>query len=187
MSKTKSKNIFKTIGLIIVTVILSVTVCAIFANTTDIFKDDGVPLGVNSGNLIHSLDAYESTAGNTGKGIVWKVNSTGSITVDGTYSENETADLEFVLGTVIIEKEDYYTLSGAGAGSLGTYYIEARYEDSAGNEKVLYADFNDTKTSEAKIAEGTEVTIKIVVKPGVEFNRYTFKPTLVPGTESGRF
>ena len=189
MSRTtnKTKRLFTTIALIVVTVALSVLTCSIVARNTTAFEDSGVPFGVNKDNLVHSLEEYESAAGNTGKGITWKVNSTGSIVANGTYSENETSNLEFVIGTVTIEEENYYTLSGASGGSLNSYYIEARYEDSEGNVKVLYSDFNDSKTSDAKLAEGTQVTLKIIVKPGVEFNKFTFKPTLVPGIDSGKF
>lgn len=185
--KNKSKKVITSLLLIVVTVALSVLTCSIVARNTNAFEESNVPFGVNKDNLIHSLEEYESSAGNTGKGITWKVNSTGSIVADGTYSQNETSNLVFKLGTVTVEEEDFYTLTGASGGSLNTYYIEARYEDSAGNAKVLYSDFNDTKTSDAKIAAGTQITLKIIVKPGVDFNRFTFKPTLVPGTDSGRF
>lgn len=189
MSKTKkrTKNVLITIVLIIVTVALSVLACSIVARNTTAFEDDGMPFGVNKDNLVHTIDEYVTSAGNTGKGIVWKVNSTGSIVADGTYSINETDNMVFDLGTVTIEEEDYYTLSGASSGSMSTYYIEARYTDSNGNAKVLYSDFNDTKTSEGVLVAGTKVTLKIIIKPGCAFDNYTFKPTLVPGTSSGRF
>ena len=187
MSKIKRKNYFVTILLIVVTVALSVLTCSIVARNTTAFEKGNTPFGVNSENLIHTLDEYVSAEGNTGKGITWKVNSTGSIVADGEYSINETANMEFVIGTVTIAEKDFYTLSGASNGSENTYYIEARYVDGSGNAKVLYSDFNDAKTSAAEIPEGTQVSLKIIVKPGVKFNNFTFKPTLVPGTESGRF
>ena len=189
MSRTtnKTKRVITSLVLIVVTVALSVLTCSIVARNTNAFEESNVPFGVNKDNLIHSLDGYESAAGNTGKGIVWKVNSTGSIVADGTYSENETSNLVFNIGTVTVKEENYYTLSGALKGSLDTFYIEARYEDSNGNAKVLYSDFNGSKTSDAKLAVGTQVTLKIIVKPGVEFNNYTIKPTFVPGVDSGRF
>lgn len=187
MSKIKRKNIITSIVLVVVTVALSVLTCSIVARNTNAFEESKTPYGVNKDNLVHTLEEYESSAGNTGKGINWKVNSTGSIVADGTYSINQTTDMEFVLGTVTIEEENFYTLSGASSGSLDTFYIEARYTDASGNVKVLYSDFNGSKTSEAAIPAGTQVTLKIVIKPGVEFNNYTFKPTLVPGVDSGKF
>lgn len=185
--KTKRKNIFVAILLMVVTVACSVFVCSIVARNTGAFDASKTPFGVNSENLVHTLEEYETEAGNTGNGVTWKVNSTGSIVADGTYSINETADMEFVLGTVTIAEEDFYTLSGATGGSLNTFYIEGRYQDAEGNARVLYSDFNNAKTSDAKLPVGTQVTLKIVIKPGVEFNNYTFKPTLVSGTEFGRF
>ena len=185
--KTKKKNVFVAIVLMVATVAMSVFACSIVARNTSAFKESNLPFGVNSENLVHTLDEYETVAGNTGKGITWKVNSTGSIVADGTYSINQTSNLEFVLGTVTIEDEDIYTLSGASGGSTETYYIEARYTDGNGNVKVLYSDFNGSMTSANKIPVGTQVTLKIVVNPGVEFNNFTFKPTLVRGSESGRF
>ena len=184
---TKRKSIIGTILLVVVTVALSVFTCSLVARNTTAFEDDGKPFGVNADNLVHTITEYESKAGNTGKGIVWKVNSTGSIVADGNYSVNETSNMEFVLGTVTVEKEDLYTLSGASSGSMSTYYIEGRYTDANGNVKVLYSDFNDSKTSADVIPVGTKITLKIIIKPGCEFNNYTFKPTLVAGTDSGRF
>lgn len=187
MSRIKRKNTLVTLLLIVVTVALSVFTCSIVARNTNAFDESTTPIGVNKDNLIHTLEEYETAEGNTGKGITWKVNSTGSIVADGEYSINQTDNLEFILGTVTIEEENFYTLSGAASGSQDTFYIEARYTDSEGNVKVLYSDFNDTKTSRAAIPVGTQVTLKIVIKPGVEFNNYTFKPTLVAGVESGKF
>ena len=187
MSKIKRNNLFTVILLMVVTVVLSVLTCSIVARNSSAFEKGSTPLGVNKDNLIHTIEEYESPVGNTGKGITWKVNSTGSIVADGEYSINETGNMEFILGTVTIEKEDIYTLSGAANGSMNTFYIEARYTDASGNVKYLYSDFNDAKTTASALPVGTQVTIKIVVKPGVEFNNYTFKPTLVPGTDSGKF
>ena len=187
MSKTRRKNTLVTILIIVATVALSVLTCSIVARNTSAFDKDSTPIGVNKDNLVHTLEEYESPTGNTGKGITWKVNSTGSIVADGEYSINQTDDLVFVIGTVTVEEENFYTLSGASSGSSDTFYIEARYTDKNGNVKVLYSDFNNSKTSEAAIPAGTQVTLKIVVKPGVEFNNYTFKPTLVPGVDSGKF
>lgn len=187
MSKIKRKNVLTAILLVVVTVALSVLICSILARHTDAFDESATPLGVNKDNLVHTLEKYETAAGNTGKGITWKVNSTGSIVANGEYSINETANMEFVLGTVTILEEDFYTLSGAVDGSKNTFYIEARYTDASGDVKILYSDFNGERTSEAELPVGTQVTLKIVVKPGVEFNHYTFKPTLVRGLDSGKF
>lgn len=188
MSKTKTKrNVLTTIILVIVTVALSVLVSSLVARNTTAFEESDTPLGVNKNNLIHTLEEYETEAGNTGKGITWKINSTGSITANGTYSVDKTDDLVFVLGTVEIDKEDVYTLSGAPNGSFDTYYIEARYTDANGNAKVIYSDFNGQNTTESVLVEGTQVTVRIIVKPGVKFNSFVFKPTLVAGEDSGKF
>ena len=187
INKKNKKTIIVAALLVVATVALSVLTCSIVARNTTSFEKSDVPFGTNKDNLIHTLEEYETPAGNTGKGITWKVNSTGSIMIDGTYSIDYTENLEFVLGTVTIEEENFYTLSGASSGSMNTFYIEARYTDANGNAKVLYSDFNDTRTTDTSLPVGTQVTIKIIVKPGVEFNNYTFKPTFVPGTTTGKF
>lgn len=181
------KNTFKKILGLCLTIILCVSICALIGRTTNGFTNSVTESMINEDNLVHTLEEYESKAGTFANGLTWKINSNDSITVSGTYSENNAEDYEFVLGTVTVEKEDYYTLSGASRGSVDTFYIEATYEDSTGNKKTLVSDFSDTMTSPEKLTEGTVVTLKIIVKPGCSFAYHTIKPTFVPGAEVGEF
>lgn len=178
------KKFVKTICFLLAAVILSVSVTAVVSRNTDNFSGS---IFTNEDNLIHSLDEYVSKPSNLANGLTFKVNSTGSIVINGTYDKDAAEDYIFTLGTVTVDKTDYYTLSGAKNGSLDSYYIQASYEDSNGNSRVIISDFSDTMTSIDEIAEGTQVTISIVIKPGAEFNRVTITPTFVPGEEAGRF
>ena len=179
------KKLFKSILVILVIVGISVTCSAFVARSTNNYTE--TPNMTNENNLVHTLDEYVSAGGSFTNGLTVKVNSTGSIVINGTYSENATEDYVFTLGTVSIEEADYYTLSGAARGSLDTYYIVASYEDSTGNLRTIISDFSDTCTSADILAEGTQVTLKIVVKPGATLNYCTLKPTFVAGEESGKF
>ena len=179
------KKVIKVICFLLVAVVLSVTVTAVISRNTDGFNS-GISF-TNEKNLVHTLDEYVSKPSNLANGLSFKVNSTGSIVIDGTYDENAVFDYVFNIGTVTVDETDYYTLSGAEDGSLTTYYIKAMYEDSAGNTKTIISDFSDTMTSIEEIPEGTQVTIVIVIKPGTEFKRVTITPTFVAGEEPGRF
>lgn len=178
-------KIIKSMLFILLVVALSVGATAIISRNTGSFTT--TPTFTNENNLVHTIDEYESSAGTFANGMTWKINSTGSIVANGTYSDANVEDLVFNLGTITIETEDYYTLSGAPKGSLESFYIEAKYQDASGNIKTLMSDFSDTMTSVAKLPVGTQVTLRIIVKPGVTFSHYTFKPTLVAGTEAGSF
>jgi hypothetical protein len=181
------KNTFKKILGLCLTIILCVSICAVIGRTTNGFTNSVTESMINKDNLVHTLEEYESNAGTFANGLTWKINSNDSITVSGTYSENNEAAYEFVLGTVTVEKEDYYTLSGASRGSESTYYIQATYENASGNTVTLVSDFSDTMTTPDKLTEGTVVTLKIIVNPGCSFTYHTFKPTFVAGTEVGAF
>ena len=180
---------FKIILFAILIIALSITATALISKGTDGFNKSFSTLFLNEDNLVHTLEEYESKAGNSGNGITWKINeNTGAITASGTIAESDTATAaEFKLGSVKIEKTDYYTLSGVKGGSLDTFYIKAEYEDLSGNQKVIYGDFTDSMTSEDKIAEGTYVSITIVINPGVELENVKFTPTFVAGEEKGSF
>ena len=179
------KKFFKTLCFLLVAVILSVSITAVISRNTDNFNS-GISF-TNEENLVHSLDEYVSKPSNLANGLNFKVNSTGSIVVDGTYDEFAVSDYVFTIGTVTIDETDFYTLSGSKNGSLSTYYIKATYEDSSGNIKTLISDFSDTMTSIEEIPEGTQVTIVLVIKPGAELERVTITPTFVAGEEPGRF
>ena len=185
MSYSK-KNIWAKIGSVLLIVALSVTCSALIFRNTSILEDDGMPIGVNKNNLVHTIEEYSFEEGNTGVGITSKINYNGSVKVNGKYN-NAEEPLVYNLGTVTIETADYYTLSGAKGASDSTYYIMASYEDSTGVTQVLYSDFITEMTSPEIIPEGTQVTISIVIFSGVEFDNFTFKPTFVAGTTAGKF
>lgn len=178
IKKTSKGNVIMAILIIAVVVALGVGVVAATHRFTGLLN--------NNDNLVHTLEEYVSKGGNSGNGLVWTVNDDGSIHCEGTITDDDLDEATFVIGTVTVTEEDFYTLSGAPKGSKNTFYIKAEYEDESGNLKTFYSDFDGECTSETKLDKDTEVTLTIVVKSGVEID-YTFEPTLVAGEVAGKF
>ena len=178
IKKTNAGNIITAIIIVAVVVALGVGAVAITNRFTGLFN--------NKDNLVHTLEEYEDKGGNDGNGLVWTVKDDGSIHCEGTITNDELDEATFVIGTVKVTEEDFYTLTGAPKGSKATFYIKAEYEDDTGNLKTIYSDFDGECTSLTKLDKDTEVTLTIVVKADVEID-YTFKPTFVAGEEAGKF
>lgn len=182
MRRTRRKSGLGMFFLVLVIIALSVGATVAAYSITDNFSTN---IFVNRDNLVHSIDEYESVPGNNGDGLTWTVDSFGRVKANGKTGDENAS---FVLGTVTIEEENFYTLTGAPEGaSRDTYYIEAVYKTAAGTTVVLYSDFRDYCTSPEKLAEGTEVTLTIVACAGCTFENVTFAPTFVAGNEAGRF
>lgn len=186
-------KILKAILIIIAAVAISVATTVFLSKSTNGFNDSFASIFQNDDNLVHTLEEYETEAGEKESGITWTVKeSTGVIYASGEIEEeNEDGEAngadEFVLGSVLVENTDFYTLSGCKSADKEKYYIKAEYMTAEGNERVLYGDIEDEMTSPEKIAEGTYVIISIVVLPGVELDNVKFTPTFTPGVEPGRF
>lgn len=178
IKKTNVGNVITSIILVAVVVALGVGAVAMTNRFTGILN--------NQDNLVHTLEKYDDKGGNNGNGLVWTVNDDGSIHCEGTITNDDLDEATFVIGTVKVTEEDFYTLSGAPKGSKATFYIKAEYEDDAGNLMTIYSDFDGECTSETKLDKDTEVKLTIVVKSGVEID-YTFEPTLVAGEVAGKF
>ena len=178
IEKTSAGHVIKAIIIIAVFVVIGVTFLAITNRSTGILN--------NQDNLVHTLEKYDDKGGNDGNGLVWTVNDDGSIHCEGTITNDELDEATFVIGTVKVTEEDFYTLSGAPKGSKATFYIKAEYEDEAGNLMTIYSDFDGECTSLTKLDKDTEVTLTIVVKADVEID-YTFRPTFVAGEVPGKF
>ncbi len=174
-------KLLKTIGIIVLSVVLSVATVSII-NRADV----NISLE-NEANLIHTIEEYQSKADKLSNGLTIKENKNGSITVSGKYDETATSNYEFIFGTVLIEEEDFYTLSGFSDAALDACYLVATYDDGEGNVVNIIGDFSDMMTSTEKLSEGTQVLVKLVIKPGCELDNATFKPTFVAGKEPGRF
>lgn len=177
----KKRNVGSTIKavlLMILCVALGVGAIAMTLNLTGVLK--------NEENLVHSLDEYEGKSGTDGNGLLWTVKKDGSVHCKGQITNKDLDEATFVLGTVEIVDKGFYTLTGAAEGSKSTFYIKAEYEDDAGNLITIYSDFDGECTSLTQLDAGTEVTITIVVKSGVEIDQ-TFKPTFVLGEVAGKF
>jgi len=186
-------KILKAILFALLIVALSVTATVLISKSTNGFNDSFASVFQNDANLVHTLEKYETEAGEKDSGITWTVKeSTGVIYASGEIEEeNEAGEAnaadEFVLGYVLVEDTDFYTLSGCKTADKEKYYIKAEYLNAGGNERVLYGDIEDEMTSPEKIPEGTYVKLSIVVLPGVELDNVKFTPTFVPGVEPGRF
>ena len=170
----------------LLTVIIAVTTSLVIVKATNGLNESIYNVFLNEDNLVHTLVEYESKAGKWDNGLEFSVSDSGAVTINGSLSEEDEA-ATFILGTVKTEKADKYTLSGCKTGSLKTFYIKAEYLDASGNSKTLYADFTDSMTTVDEIPEGTAVTISIVIMPGTSLNNITFKPSLCPGEEAGKF
>ena len=188
-------KILKLILVVILAVGLSITGTVMLSKATNGFSDSFASLFLNKANLVHTLEEYQSEAGETENGISWVVKvDTGIIYASGEIKAPEGADEgaellpeEFVLGNVLVEETDFYTLSGIKNADKEKYYLKAEYINAEGNDRVLYGDIEDEMTSPEKIPEGTYVKISIVVLPGVEIDNLKITPTFVPGVEAGRF
>lgn len=171
--------------IVLILVVIGLTLGATVAtySLTDNFETN---IFVNQDNLIHTIDEYETKTGTSGDGISWSVDSFGRVKANGEIT-SDAETVEFVLGTIEIEEEDFYTLSGAPEGSINTFYIKAKYTTESGSEVILYSDFANYCTSPTEITKGTEVTFSIVIHSGVEMDNYAFSPTFVAGEEAGKF
>ncbi len=177
-------KILKTLGALLIVV---AAICGVVSIFTHANNGTLTSFLINENNLIHSIEKYEGASGPLTNGLTLEVNKNGAITIDGKYDETKLEEYVFVLGTVKVDEEDFYSLSGVPNADLDTVYLTATYEDLEGNKRILYSDFADTMTTETKLPVGTEVVINLVVKPGASFKNVTIKPTFVSGTEAGKF
>lgn len=115
----------------------------------------------------------------TGVGINFTAKKNGELLIDG----KATADTSFELCTLELPAGTY-TLSGAPAGSLQTYYIDASYTNGS-NTVQWYGDFSGKCT----VTLTAKTTIKIVVRvmEGCSVNNAKVTPTLVKGDKTGDF
>ena len=167
-------NIGKTIGIIVLIVVLCTGILGIIGACTKGFTDFEVRVP-NEDNLIQA-DDYKSTLEDKREdGLKLEVNDDGVIAITG---ENKTeADVEITICDVVL-KADEYTLSANAKGvDDKTYYLKA--VDST-NDVSIVVDTDKSETFEVT-TEGT-YSIIIVVCAGEEINT-TFKPVLNEGDE----
>lgn len=103
-------------------------------------------------------------------GITFTNNGDGSITVDGTATDNANLNLQRMDNKTIIGHK-YLMLGGAAGGSISTYFY--RYDSNGGTQAYDYGNGAIfTKTAEGS----TYITIRVV--SGVTVSGLTFKPQL---------
>lgn len=103
-------------------------------------------------------------------GITFTNNGDGSITVDGTATDNANLNLQRMNNTTIIGHK-YLLLGGAAGGSISTYFY--RYDSNGGSQAYDYGNGAIfTKTAEGS----TYITIRVV--SGVTVSGLAFKPQL---------
>ena len=108
-------------------------------------------------------------------GITFANNGDGSITVDGTATENANLNLQRVDNTTIIGHK-YLMLGGAAGGSISTYFY--RYDSNGGTQAYDYGNGAIFTKSAESI---TYITIRVI--SGVTVSGLTFKPQLVDLTQ----
>lgn len=117
------------------------------------------------------VDGSNLPSTRTINGITFTNNGDGSITVDGTATENANLNLQRMDNTTTIGHK-YLMLGGAAGGSISTYFY--RYDSNGGTQAY---DFGNgaifTKTAEGS----TYITIRVV--SGVKVSGLTFNPQLV--------
>ena len=108
-------------------------------------------------------------------GITFTNNGDGSITVDGTATENANLNLQRVDNTTSIGHK-YLMLGGAAGGSISTYFF--RYDSNGGTQAYDYGNGAIFTKSAESI---TYITIRVI--SGVTVSDLTFKPQLVDLTQ----
>lgn len=171
-------NIGKTIGIIVLIVVLCTGILGVIGSITNGFTDFELRVA-NEDNLIQ-VDNYKSTLEDKREdGLSIEVNDDGVIAITG---ENKTeADVEITICDVVL-KADEYTLSANAKGvDDKTYYIKAVDTE---NDITVTVDSADSETFDVE-TDGT-YSIIIVVCAGEEINT-TFKPVLNEGDEAVSF
>ena len=167
-------RIGKTIGIIVLVVLLCTCILGVIGKVTKGFTDFELRVP-NEKNLIQ-VDNYSTTLEDKREdGLSIEVNDDGVIAITG---ENETeSDIEITICDLTL-KADEYTLSANAKGvDDKTYYLKA--VDTT-NDVTVIVDSDDSETFKVE-AEGT-YSIIIVVCAGEEINT-TFKPVLNEGDE----
>ena len=169
--------------------VIILTIALAVASTVGVFKvTDNLSKNIfdviyNEDNLVRNIDEYEGSEGNLGNGLKFTVYANKSIHVKGKIN-NDDDRVEWELGTIVIEEDGVYTLTGMKDASVTTAYLCANYMDTNGNEVTLIGDISDEMSAE--LVKGTQVTFYIVVYSGCEINT-TVKPTFVLGDKAGKF
>lgn len=108
----------------------------------------------------------------TANGVTFTVNSDGTVTVNGTATENAS----FVFFNGSLPLFGMFTLSGCIGGTSDSYYlqpwVDGNWKDEQSDSPTTY-NFN-----------GNLTLLTFYVKQGVVFNRFVLKPMLNEGTEA---
>ena len=128
----------------------------------------------NIKNLLSRPYPLQLTTGNVleENGITWSINTNGSITANGT----ATDDTSFLVDTNIITGEDYYTISGCPeGGSNSSYYCVVRF---ASHDPIY-----DTGTGTVFYIQDTITRVSCEIKSGTVVDNINFYPQLEIGME----
>lgn len=167
-------NIGKTIGVIVLIVVLCTGILGIIGTITKGFTDFEVRVP-NEKNLIQVDNYFTTLEDKREDGLSIEVNEDGVIAVTG--KNNSTEDVVIDICSVTL-KAGKYTLSSSAKGTSDkTYYLVA----TTGVGDSAFEIKGDTeKESTFSIEEETEFTISIVVCAKESINT-TFKPVLNEG------
>ena len=177
MSKKRFRIKGRTIGIILICVLLSVGLCAVFGAITKGFQDFDVR-EVNPDNLLKVESYVEGLDAEREDGLTVTVDDDGVIKLSG---KNKTEEaVQIVVQEVTLEVGKYTISSGSKNTDEETCFISV-----VNGEETIIADTEKDSTFTITTND-TTVTVYITVNAG-ETVDLTFKPVLVEGSEAGAF
>lgn len=173
MTTSQKKSTVLTVGIVALLLVAFALCSAMTAGFTD--WEPKMPT-VNPDNLYSTVD-LEIVDSNTGYGIAVNVDeTTGAIELDGT----ATDDLDYVVGTVTLNKGTY-TLTSSNKTSKAGVYVTATSGDSE-----TFFDFTPYNVIEVT-ADNTVYTITIHINEGTTLNHVDILPVIASGEDTVSF
>ena len=173
MTTSQKKSTMLTVGIVVLLLVAFAVCSAMTAGFTD--WEPKMPT-VNPDNYYSKAD-IELESCRPGDGIIITVDeNTGAIELDGKADK----DLEYVVGTVTLNKGTY-NLTSSNKTSKAGVYVTATSGDS-----VTYFDFTTDNVIEVA-ADNTVYTITIHINEGTTLNHVDILPVIASGEETVNF
>lgn len=173
MTTSQKKSVWLTVGIVVLLLVAFALCSAMTAGFTD--WEPKQPT-VNPDNYYSTVD-LELESCNPGDGIVITVDdATGAIELNGT----ATGDLEYVVGTVTLDKGTY-NLTSSNKTSKAGIYVTAK----SGSTET-YFDFTTDNVIEVA-DDNTVYTITIHINEGTTLNHVDILPVIAAGEDTVSF
>ncbi len=173
MTSGQKKTMWITLGVVLIMFIAFGVISSMTAGFTNWEPEEAK---VNPNNLYSTVELAIKDS-NTGDGIVVDVDEeTGAMKFKGT----ATKDLEYVVGTVTLDKGTY-TFNASDKASNSTMYITA----TAGSQ-VIKSDFTPGNTFDVAV-DGTEFEIVVHIVKGTTLYNVDILPVIYTGDEAVDF